>query len=133
MGLTGRRRAIINRSLQRIHSLSHDDFEAAALAPVREYHSAPLWMSMNMEVSAGGKLSIALINASTGAAVPGFGYDDCLPFSGNRLAAVLRYRRRNSPLTNTTADLQPLATEVLQLGFRLRPPARVFAWRFHCG
>jgi hypothetical protein len=42
MGLTGRRRAIRNRSLQRIHSLSNDDFEAAALAPVREYQRPSL-------------------------------------------------------------------------------------------
>jgi hypothetical protein len=103
------------------------------LLPQCENSSGTLWMTMNAEVSAGGNLSIALLDASTGAAVAGFGYDDCLPFAGNRLAAILRYRRSHLLPTNSTSNLQPLAMKELQLGFRLRPPARVFAWRFHCG
>ena len=62
--------------------------------------------------------------------LPGFGHDDCMPIVGNRLAAMIRFGRAESDANGT--DLRALASRTVRLEFRLRPPARMFAWSFHC-
>jgi hypothetical protein len=106
-----------------------------------------LTLTLNAEVSVGGNLSIALLDttriatggsasaadARAGAPFGGFDHDDCMPIVGNRLAAPLTYRHANAAANYTySSDLRSLAPRTVALEFRLRPPARVFAWRFHC-
>ena len=103
----------------------------AVLLPRCASGQSSLRMTLNTDVSVGGNLTIALLPPTTNTtAFHGFSHDDCLPIVGNRLAAPLRFRRA-SPV-NSTAELGELAGIPIRLEFRLRPPARVFAWRFHC-
>ena len=90
-------------------------------------------------MSVGGNLTIAFLNEEqepsnssqvAGGALPGFSHDDCVPIVGNRLAALVRYRR--GPPVNTTPDLSPVALRPVIIEVRLRPPARLYAWRFEC-
>ena len=107
--------------------------------------SAVLRLTLNAEVSVGGNVSVALLDAGSGAAVPGFGFDDSIPISGNRLAASVSFRRSSGRGGSSSSgsgsfasnDLRPAARaaegNVLKLDFRLQPPARIFAWQFRCG
>lgn len=99
-----------------------------------------LRLTLNAEVSVGGNISVALLDAGSGAAVQGFGLDDSIPISGNRLAASVGFRRSGGAGgagTVISNDLRPAARaaegNILKLDFRLRPPARIFAWQFRCG
>ena len=83
-----------------------------------------LRMTLNADVSVGGNLSLAILDGDSKQAIPGFGHDECIPIVGNRLAAQLHFGK--------TSDLGPLAARNIQLEFRLRPPARLFAWRLRC-
>ena len=86
-----------------------------------------LHMTLNAEVSVGGNLSIAIFAADRSESLPGFGHDDCSAIEGNRLAAPVNFQHDQNG-----TNMGPLAAQTLQLEFQLRPPARVFAWRFHC-
>jgi hypothetical protein len=128
-----------NGSAAALHMTTH-----AVLLPRCLSTAHMLVLTLNAEVSVGGNLSIALLGASpnnTGATgnsgggvmLPGFGHDDCMPIVGNRLAAPLTFRRAAATVNHTySSDLQGLTSQTVALEFRLLPPARVFAWRFHC-
>ena len=98
--------------------------------PVCTNIAAVLRLTLNVEVSVGGNLSVALLDGDSGTAVAGFGFDDCLPIGGNRLGAPVRFAASDDDLRPAVAAA---ANRTLKLDFRLRPPARIFAWRFHCG
>jgi hypothetical protein len=83
-----------------------------------------LRMTLNEDVSVGGNLSLAILDGDSKQALAGFGHNECTPIVGNRLAAPLRF--------GNTHNLGPLAARSIQLEFRLRPPARLFAWRLRC-
>ena len=83
-----------------------------------------LRMTLNAEVSVGGNLSLAILDSNNKQPLPGFGHDECIPIVGNRLAAPLRF--------GESSNLGPLAARNIQLEFRLRPPARLFAWHLSC-
>ena len=74
-----------------------------------------LTLTLNAEVSVGGNLSIALLDATSGsgagAAFRRFGHDDCMPIVGNRLAAPLIYRHAAAFANYTySSDLRSLAS-----------------------
>jgi hypothetical protein len=72
-------------------------------------------------------VSIALLRH--GSPLPGFSHDDCEPIVGNRLAAPVSFQAQRAV---NGSNLGPLASQSLQLEFRIRPPARLFAWSFTC-
>ena len=93
--------------------------------------SQHLHLTINADVSVGGNLTFALLDAESGVALPGFSHDDCVAVVGNRLGALLRYRRDGN-VANATSDLGPATMRPVKLDLRLRPPVRIYAWRFEC-
>ena len=108
-----------NGSTQLLHMLTKP-----LLLPQCPSPAHALRMTLNADVSVGGNISLAILDADSKQTLPGFGHDECIPIVGNRLAASLRFGK--------TSNLGPLAAYNIQLEFRMRPPAKLFAWRLRC-
>ena len=87
-------------------------------------------LTLNAEVSVGGRISVAVLFAESGGPVPGFDHADAVPIYGNRLAAPVQFGRSGTIRTNTLA--LPAVLAPVRLEFKLLAPALIFAWEFTC-
>ena len=99
--------------------------------------TAKLTMSVNANIGVGGNLTLALLSVDGKVPLDGYAHDSCVGLMGNRLGAIVSYRRAGTNGYNgynVTTDLSPVAhaTPSMRLQWRLRPPARIFAWKFTC-
>lgn len=87
-----------------------------------------LSLTLNAEVSVGGALTVALLDAGGSGALHGYAHNDSVSVVGNRLAAPVMFRNEFGEISSALSPPE----EAVVLDFRLRPPVLVFAWEFHC-
>eukprot|EP00041_Stephanoeca_diplocostata_P000452 m.14818 g.14818 ORF g.14818 m.14818 type:complete len:281 (+) comp10537_c0_seq1:153-995(+) len=90
-----------------------------------------LVLSLNADVSVGGRVTVQLLDATTGQPIQPFTHANHVGLTGNTLTQVSKWGNNGTLHTNLQA--LAAANTAVHLEFNFSPPAQLFAWEFVCG
>ena len=115
---------VIFRHVQRVDGFVSLDFGTmgahATTAPVNITEAC---LRLNLDTGALGELRVALVDATTGAEIPGFAAADCVPLEGNATGAVVQWQRGSDldALRHRTVKLRFSGSRTKLYSFRFAP------------